>query len=223
MKVLIVYAHENPASFNGALKDTAVATLTARGHDVKVSDLYAQGFNPVAGKHDFTALSGAEYYKYQAEQGAAAQAGRFAADVQAEMDKLNWADFVLFLYPIWWFDTPAILKGWLDRVFAYGYAYGDGRMFDRGVFRGKRAMCLVTTGGPAQLYPDFSDNLLKAMQFGRLYFCGMDVLPPFGAFAPAHTDAAGRAAYLAELKQRLETIESTAPIKFPTMAEMGMG
>lgn len=223
MKVLIVFAHENPESFNGAMKNLAVQTLTAQGHEVQVTDLYAQGFNPVAGRHDFAGLSGAEYYKYQAEQGAAAKAGRFAPELQAEMDKLDRADFVLFQYPVWWFDTPAILKGWLDRVLAYGYAYGDGRMFDRGVFRGKRAMCAVTTGGPAAQYPDFSGTLMKPMQFGRLYFCGMDVLPPFGAFAPAHADDAGREAYLAEYRRRLEAIESTEPVRYPTMAEMGMG
>jgi len=222
MKVLIVYAHENPASFNGAMKDLAVEVLTGQGHEVQVSDLYAQGFNPVAGKHDFTELSGAEFYKYQAEQVAAGERGTFAADVRAEMDKLLWADLVIFQFPMWWFHLPAILKGWMDRVLASGFAYGNGQMFDRGKLAGKRAICAITTGGPAAFYPDLAESL-KPIMFGILYFTGMQVLPPFGAHAPVQADDAARAGMLAAYRERLEQLAATEPVKYPTMAEMGMG
>jgi len=223
MKILIVYAHENPASFNGTLKDLAVETLTQAGHEVKVSDLYSMKFNPIAGRHDFTDLSGEEFYKYQAEQSSAASTGRFARDVQEEMDKVDWADFLLFQYPVWWFDMPAILKGWVDRVFAAGYAYGGGNMFDKGLLKGKRAMCSVTTGGPEAGYPDPDGNLMRNVQFGRLYFCGMEVLPVHVSFSAAHLDDAERQAYLDSYRKRLETIETTKPLEYPTLAEMGLG
>ena len=223
MKVLIVYAHENPKSFNGAMKDLAVETLTAQGHEVKVSDLYAMGFNPVGGRGDFTDMSGEGFYKYQAEQFAAAETHRFSPEVQAEMDKVDWADFILFQYPMWWLDMPAILKGWIDRVFAAGYAYGNGKMFDQGLLKGKRTMCALTTGAPEHFYPEFAATTMKPILFGRLYFCGLEVLPPFAAFAAAHVSDEDRKAYLAEYKQRLEAIGSTEPIKYPTLGEMGIG
>jgi NAD(P)H dehydrogenase (quinone) len=222
MNVLIVYAHENNKSFNAAMKDVAVETLTATGHSVVVSDLYAQGFNPVASRHDFTKLSGAVHYKFQKEQRYAAEGGYFAADIKAEMEKFKTADLVIYQFPLWWFGLPAIMKGWFDRVFAMDFAYGDGRIFDRGPFRGKRAMCALTTGGPEQSYPDFNDTVLRPIQFGLLYFAGMDVLPPFTAFAAAHLDDDARKYLLAKYSMHLKGIETLELLKFPTMAEMGM-
>lgn len=222
MKALIVFAHENPQSFNGAMKDTAVEVLTAQGHDVQVSDLYAQGFNPVGGRHDFRQIHGTGHYKYQAEQVASAKAGTFAADVQAEMDKLAWADLVIFQHPLWWFDAPAILKGWYDRVLAAGFAYGGGKMFDKGVFTGKRALVSITTGGPAASYPDLAE-ILKPTLYGRLYFCGMQVYQPFAAFAIAHQDDETRARILADYRERIANLLEEEPIRYATKAEMAGG
>lgn len=222
MNVLIVFAHENSQSFNGAMKDTAVEVLADQGHSVQVSDLYAQGFNPVGGKHDFTQLSEEEFYKYQSEQVAATQSGTFATDVKAEMDKLDWADLVIFQHPLWWFDAPAILKGWYDRVLASGFAYGGGNMFDKGNLAGKRALVSITTGGPEQSYPNLNETL-KATLFGRLYFCGMQVFQPFAAFGIAHQDDESRARVLADYRKRIEGLLEEEPIQYPTMAEMGMG
>lgn len=222
MNVLIVFAHENSQSFNAAMKDVAVETLTAAGHSVLVSDLYAQGFNPVASRKDFTKLSGADFYKFQAEQRHAVEEGSFAPDIKAEMDKFSAADLVIYQFPLWWFGMPAILKGWFDRVFAMGFAYGNGQMFDRGPFKGKLGMCALTTGGPEKSYPDFSNTVLRPIQFGLLYFAGMTVLPPFAAFAAAHLDDDGRKDLLAKYSGHLKDIESLEPLRFPTMAEMGM-
>jgi NAD(P)H dehydrogenase (quinone) len=96
MKVLIVHAHEEPKSFNGAMKDTAVRVLKESGHTVEVSDLYAMKFNPVGGKHDFTALADPDFFKYGIEQTKATEAKTFAADVVAEQEKLFRADFLIF-------------------------------------------------------------------------------------------------------------------------------
>jgi len=86
MNALIVYAHEEPKSFNGALKDTAVPVLRDAGHTVEVSDLVATNFNPVGGSHDFTKLSDPSFFKYGVEQGKATEARTFAADVAAEQE-----------------------------------------------------------------------------------------------------------------------------------------
>ena len=79
----------------------------------------------------------------------------FAPDVQAEIDKLMAADFLILQFPFWWYSVPAMLKGWIDRVFAYGVAYDFGRTWDRGVFRGRSAMLAFTTSAPpTSSFPD---------------------------------------------------------------------
>ena len=126
MNVLIVYAHPEPKSFNGAMKDLAVETLTKAGHEVVVSDLYAQNFDPVAGPHDVTERLNSDYFNLALEQGNAADNDLFPPDIQAEIDKVRAADFLLVQFPMWWTSVPAILKGWIDRVLAYKVAYGLG-------------------------------------------------------------------------------------------------
>lgn len=224
MNVLIVHAHPEPKSFNGALKDLAVEVLAGEGHEVRVSDLYAMGFEAVAGPGDFLERADPEIFRLQTEQTHAHATGTFAADVRAEMEKVLWADFVIFQFPIWWFGLPAILKGWVDRVFAVGFAYGGGRWYDEGAFRGKRAMLSLTTGGgPAIFAPDGLsgpiDQILWPIQHGMLYFVGMDVLPPFIAWGPARAGDERRREYLAEYRQRLLTLDSTPAIPFPKLAD----
>ncbi len=220
MHVLIVYAHQEPKSFNGALKDLAVATLLEQGHTVEVSDLYAMKFKAVADEDDFTRLDNPEFFKYQAEQTKAMQNDSFAPDIQVEMEKLKRADFVLFQFPLWWFSVPAILKGWVDRVFAMGFVYGAGvGVYDTGGLKGKRAMLSVTTGGPGSMYTPYGKNgdiheqVLYPIQHGILYFSGMEVLPPFIAYSVAR-DEAQRLQYLEQFRQRLHTLDQTAPIPF---------
>ena len=114
---------------------------------MEVSDLYAMSFDPVGGKRDFSRLADPSYFTYGVEQAKATEAGTFADDLAAEQAKLARADLLIFQFPFWWFGLPAILKGWVDRVFAAGLTYGVRRWFDKGVFRGKRAMLSLTTGG----------------------------------------------------------------------------
>jgi NAD(P)H dehydrogenase (quinone) len=223
MNVLLVYAHEEPKSFNGALRDTAVAVLRDSGHSVEVSDLHAMRFNPVGGKHDFTELADADYFKYGVEQTKAAEANTFAADVAGEQEKLFRADFLLFQFPLWWFGLPAILKGWVDRVFAAGLTYGGGRFYSNGVFKGKRAMLSLTTGGPPTMYSPRGLNgdveaLLFPINHGILHFVGFDVLPPFIAYAVARASSEQRAAYLRAYEERLRNWRSTPPLVYPPLS-----
>jgi putative NADPH-quinone reductase len=101
MNVLVVHAHPDPESLSRALRDAAVATLEAAGHDVRVTDLYAEGFDP--------AMDRAERAGYHTP-------GENERPVAAHLANLRWAEAVVFVYPTWWFGLPAILKGWLDRV-----------------------------------------------------------------------------------------------------------
>jgi NAD(P)H dehydrogenase (quinone) len=227
VNVLIVYAHPEAKSFNGAMKDLAVETLTRAGHDVVVSDLYAMGFNPVAGPGDISAeRNDPDFFSLPREQTAAYEAGALSADIGAEIDKLKRADFVLFQFPVWWFGMPAILKGWADRVFARGFAYLPGRKYDTGMFRGKLAMMAATTGTSADTYaPDGIDGdiltVLWPIHNGLLRYSGFDVLPPFVAYMPGRVGDDGRKAYLEAYSKRLEDIDGTPRLFFHPAEDYG--
>lgn len=224
MRALIVHAHEEPKSFNGAMRDVAVETLSAAGHTVEVSDLYAMRFNAVGGKHDFTTLKDSSFFKYGAEQTHASTAHTFAADVSDEQRKLFAADLLIFQFPLWWFGMPAILKGWVDRVFAAGLTYGGGRWYTNGVFRGKRAMCALTTGGGPSIYSPRGlngdiDAILFPINHGMFYFIGFDVLPPFIAWGPARAEPERRTQILNDYRARLRNWESTPPISYRPLSD----
>jgi NAD(P)H dehydrogenase (quinone) len=219
MKVFIVYAHHEQRSFNGALKNLAVSILTEQHHAVKVSDLYAMKFNPVASKQDFLKLPDSQETNYMLMQKSTSQKGRFAKDIDDEQEKVRWADFILFQFPIWWFSAPAILKGWFDRVLACGFAWDFAKTYSSGLLRGKKAMLSVTTGGGQEGYSEKGANLatinqiLHPIMHGTLYFCGMEVLPPFVAYGAFQVGDPGRKKYLEEFKQRLLTLETTRLLK----------
>ena len=102
MHVLVVYAHPEPSSFTAALKDRSVSALTGAGHTVQVSDLYAENFNPVAGRHDFSSIANAERFHYQSEQELAARSGAFAPELQREQERVQAADMLILQFPLWW-------------------------------------------------------------------------------------------------------------------------
>jgi NAD(P)H dehydrogenase (quinone) len=217
MNVFIVHAHAEPASFNGAALDVACAALADAGHDVVVSDLYAMGFDPVSGRHNFTGAWDDGYFKQQAEETHASQTGGFAPDIEAEIEKIEACDLMIWQFPLWWFGLPGILKGWVDRVFVMGRVYGHGRMYETGVFRGKRALLSLTTGGPAAVYgPDGRngdiDAILRPIQRGMLQFTGFSVLAPHIVFGPAHLDDDARMAALMGWRARLAGIDREGPI-----------
>ena len=125
------------------------------------------------------------------------------------MDKLFWCDALILQFPLWWFGLPAILKGWVDRVFAAGgRTYGGGKWYDRGVFAGKRAMCSVTIGGPPPIYSEHGLNgpiaaILFPINHGMLYFTGFTVIEPFLVHAPARIGDEERAVHLGRYRERV--------------------
>ncbi|MDP2802234.1 MAG: NAD(P)H-dependent oxidoreductase [Phreatobacter sp.] len=101
MRMLVIYCHPCPESFTAALRDRALAALAAAGHEIRLIDLYGEGFDPV--------MDAGERRAYHT-------AGANEAPVAAHLDALRWAEGLLFVYPTWWYGLPAMLKGWLDRV-----------------------------------------------------------------------------------------------------------
>ncbi len=203
----------------------AAEALAAAGHEVRVSDLYAMRFDPVSDRRNFVAAHDPDYYRQQAEEAHAHAHDGFAADIQAEMDKLFWCDALILQFPLWWFGLPAILKGWVDRVFAAGgRTYGGGKWYDRGVFAGKRAMCSLTIGGPPPINSDHGLNgpiaaILFPINHGMLYFTGFTVVEPFLVHAPARIDDAERAACLDRYRKRVLGLATAPTIAYPKLAD----
>ncbi|PUZ22982.1 flavodoxin family protein [Chitinophaga parva] len=213
MKILIVLAHPEIQSMNGAMFSQAKTTLEAAGHQVKESDLYRMAFNPVSDRANFTTVKNPAFFKQQLEEMYAWEHDGFAADLAAEQEKVEWCDLMIWQFPLWWFSVPGILKGWVDRVFAMGRFYGNGRIYGQGVFQGKKAMLSLTTGGDAAHYVaggTYGDllNMLKPIHHGVLAFTGFTVLHPQVVSAPARNTPEGRAADLHAWKERLHGIFS---------------
>jgi NAD(P)H dehydrogenase (quinone) len=224
MKVFIVHAHPEPKSFNGALTRHAKVVLENAAHEVKISDLYAMKFNPVSDRRNFTSQKNQDYFKQQTEELYATEIDGFALDICSEMKKLDWCDVLIFQFPLWWFSVPAILKGWVDRVFAMGRIYGGGKWYDNGTFQGKKAMLSLTTGAPETRYSEtglngFIDDLLFPIHHGIFHYVGFDVLPPFIAWAINRVSEEQRQHYLETYQQRLLSIDKTPAIAYPALAD----
>ncbi|RRH76214.1 flavodoxin family protein [Falsigemmobacter faecalis] len=155
MNVLIVCAHFDANSFNASLLAATTRRLEAFGHKVRVSDLYAMRFQPVTLPEDFSDPENPAHIRYDTEQRHAAAKGRLPADVVAELEKIDWCDLMILQFPWYWFGLPAILKGWVHRVFAMGVAYGGGKWYERGAFSGRKAILNFSTGCfPGMCGPD---------------------------------------------------------------------
>ncbi len=196
----------------------AVRALQAQSYTVEVSDLYAMNWDAELNRHDFTHdVEGP--FKPPLAQEQASKSNTFAPDIAAELEKLRRADLLVFSFPLWWFSLPALLKGWVDRVFVRGTAYG-GRIgtFAEGGFRGKRALLLFTTGsleehfGPGARDGEL-DVLLFHIQHGMLWFCGFQVLAPVISFAPVRGTPEARQQQLGQVRLALSTLD-TRPIIF---------
>ena len=227
MKVLYVFAHPEPQSLNGALRDAAIKELEALGHEVRSSDLYADGWKSNVDRADFPGLPGATRFKPVLASKDAFDSDTLTDDVKAEIEKLLWADILILHFPLWWFHMPAILKGWVDRVFAYGLAYGVGEHSDKrwgdrygeGTFVGKRAMLVVTAGGWEEHYSPRGvngpiDDLLFGINHGILYYPGYDVVPPYVAYGTDRFDERDFEPLAEALRERMRTIGTIAPIAY---------
>ena len=146
MNVLIVYCHPSKNSFTHTVKESYVQGLKDAGHQVVISDLYAGGFNPV--------MSEAEYIRegfYKLEE-------PVAEDVREEQKKINNADVIAFIYPDFWTASPAMLEGWFQRVWTYGFAYGN----QPSMKTLNKAIFLITMGG--SLKDEIRREQLQAMK-----------------------------------------------------------
>jgi NAD(P)H dehydrogenase (quinone) len=218
MKAFIVYWHPEPKSFNNALFSTAQKALMHAGWEVKTSDLYAMAFDPVSSRANFQSVKDPAFLKLQIEEMHATEINGFSPDLELEMQKIEWCDLMIWQFPLWWFGLPAVLKGWVDRTFAMGRTYGGGRIYETGVFKGKRALLSLTTGGPAEAYTKDGFNgdilgILKPIHRGMLEFVGFDVLAPHIVYAPVRMSDEQREREIEKYGRRLADIVRESPIE----------
>ena len=138
MNVLIIYAHPGPDSFNAAVLKTVKSALSEGGNKLRISDLYAEKFDPVLSRED------REAYLDNANQ--------LIAKVSDHVDNLRWAEALVFVFPIWYYGPPAILKGWFERVWLPGVAFtvaeGRGQTTSSCIRHIKRLVVITSSGAP---------------------------------------------------------------------------
>ncbi|WP_161974962.1 NAD(P)H-dependent oxidoreductase [Bacillus timonensis] len=159
MNHLIVFTHPDKNSFNGALLERYGSELQKKGHNVKIRDLYRLNFYP--------ALSREEYLE--------SFNGKYKEDVKIEHSFIDWSDIITFINPIWWAGIPALTKGYMDRIFSYGFAYTLDKGTPVPLLGEKKAITIFTGGQPENLYRE--NGMLKSMrqiiEEGLFEFCGL--------------------------------------------------
>ena len=221
-KVFIVSAHPEPQSFSAAMARTAADVFRAQGAQVRQSDLYAMGFNPVAGATDFGSRRDSAYLNYPLEQRFNAGQATLAPDIVTELDGLRWCDLLILNFPIWWCSVPAILKGWIDRVLVSGECYGGTRFYDRGGLVGKRAMLAFSIGAQPHMFAADGvhgdlEAMLRPLQRGTLAYVGFTVLPPFAAWHIPYITPAAREEMMVRYRDHLLGLDTLTPLAMPSL------
>lgn len=160
---LIIFGHPNPDSFNGTILKTIENKLKEKQYQFISKNLYQLNFNPILTLNDFARMKNSTV----------------AEDIAIEHSDIEWAKNIIFIYPIWWAGQPAIVKGWIDRVFSRGFAYApqeDGTV--KGLLSDKTVM-VFTTSGSDEANMQESGMLAameKVMMEGILRFCGINTM-----------------------------------------------
>ena len=162
MKQAVILAHPAPDSLNAAIAEAYAAAAREHGHDVVVRDLYRMGFDP----------------RLKAEEIPGPSAPKFAADVLAERTKLADVDVFVFVYPLWFNAPPAILKGYVDRVFGMGFGFKPDLGGSEPALRGRGLLSFTTSGAPDFWLRDTGalETLKRSFDAHLAGVTGLDVL-----------------------------------------------
>ncbi|MDH5031963.1 NAD(P)H-dependent oxidoreductase [Chryseobacterium cucumeris] len=165
MRHLIIYAHPNENSLNHHLLNTVIETLQYHNEEIIVRDLYDIGFNPVLSLNDM--------------QGQ--RMGKVSDDVKTEQDHISWAEQITFIYPIWWTGLPAMMKGYIDRVFSYGFAYRYDQGIQKGLLKGKKTVIINTHGKSYEEYEKtgMDKALTLTSDNGIFIYSGLEIIRHF--------------------------------------------
>ncbi|MDH6250762.1 NAD(P)H dehydrogenase (quinone) [Chryseobacterium sp. H1D6B] len=161
MRHLIIYAHPNENSLNQKLLKAVIENLETGGNEIIIRDLYQINFNPVFSLEDM--------------QGQ--RMGKVSDDVKQEQNFISWAEHITFIYPIWWTGMPAVMKGYIDRVFSYGFAYRYDEGVQKGLLKGKQTVIINTHGKSHEEYERIGMD--KALSLtsdkGIFSYCGFEI------------------------------------------------
>lgn len=161
MNHLIIYTHPNINSFSCAIVDAVKEFSMQQKYKTEIRDLYSIGFDPVLKLTDLSDI----------------HEGKVPEDIKREQSYIEWADIVTFIYPIWWTGMPAILKGYIDRVFSYGIAYKQGKNGSEGLLKDKKVFIFSPMGTSNETYNKngMTDAMKRVSEVGIFNFCGMKV------------------------------------------------
>ncbi|MXO04857.1 NAD(P)H-dependent oxidoreductase [Flavobacterium sp. HBTb2-11-1] len=165
MRHLIIYAHPNWESLNGKFKDALQGYLLQKGNEVIVRDLYELQFDPVLSLQDMEGQ----------------RKGKVEDDVRLEQEFISWAEHITFIHPIWWTGMPAVMKGYIDRVFSYGFAYRYDQGVQKELLKGKQAVIINTHGKSHDEYREIGmDRALRLTSDKGIYnYCGFEISQHF--------------------------------------------
>ena len=154
MKAFIVYCHPSEDSFTRCVRDAFIRGLEDAGHEYVLSDLYQMDFRTDMTEQEYLRDA---YYRNTPDP---------AGDVLAEQAKINASDAIVFIYPVFWSEAPAKLVGWFDRVWTYGFAYGEKTMKTL-----EKGLILCSAGNPKERLEEFGilDSMKKVMLGDRLF------------------------------------------------------
>ncbi|SEG96931.1 NAD(P)H dehydrogenase (quinone) [Nonomuraea solani] len=224
-KILIVSAHPEPRSLNAALTGFAAEELRAAGHEVRESDLYAMKWKAGVDADDFPDHAGDRRLDVLAVSGEATLAGRLSADIAAEQEKVRWADAVILQFPMWWFSVPAVLKGWIDRVFTFEFAHGPSvpPPYTEGALGGRRALLSVTVGARESAFSERGihgrlADVLFPLQHGLFWFTGMTPLEPFAMYDSVDVTEERFEAAKRKYGRRLGGLFTDEPVPYRSLA-----
>lgn len=226
-RALLVHAHSETDSFVTAMRDRVERSFTNLGIEVQHSDLYAMNWNPVLSPSDFGARKDPSHLTYALEQRFNAEQGTLGADIQAEIDKVVAADLLVFTFPLFWFNVPAILKGWIDRVFVSGLFYGGKTIYQRGGMVGKAATAAFSLGGreymfgPEGIHGPLVDGFLRSFFQGSLGYVGFEVIEPFVAYHTPYLPETERVAALDRLQDHVSHLDRQPRMSLPDLTLFG--
>jgi|GEM_PF-203717 Putative NADPH-quinone reductase (modulator of drug activity B) len=162
MNHLIVYAHPSSDSFSNKIMTITKEFSVEKEYKTEIRDLYSIGFDPILKASDLKKM-------YD---------GETPDEIKREQNYIEWADLITFIYPVWWTGMPAILKGYIDRVFSYGIAYKQSKSGEEGLLKGKIVFLFSPMGTSNEAYDKngMLDSMKQTCDEGIFKFCGMNVI-----------------------------------------------
>ena len=183
MRVLTVFCHPNRQSYTGACMDAFHAGLEDGGHEWEMADLYAEGFDPVFKSVDFAQFTSGPQ--------------DMPEEILREQARITRADAVAFVFPVWWWSCPAMLKGWFERVWCCGWAYDFTIERSTGRLGLSKAVMICPGGTAVGTYRRYGyhESMRRTMDAGLMGYCGVDDVE-MHIFPAVDDNASARKEYL---------------------------